>query len=171
MFETPLELIRNISVIICKASPVHTHYVGDCHQCRLYCYKCYTLFGIKGTIFQVLYEAPYAILYHHGLEFSEITPNDTLSAWFCASLPMHTMQDHLNNTGIEVMKRQTAYARCACGNGSKLELNYKILNNQLHLHNLSETRRIDSVFTGDIKIQHYNKAAMLFSLFDVMFHW
>ena len=62
MFETKFELIQDISVIICKASPVHTQYVGDCHQCRLYCYKCFCLFGIKGTIFQVLYEAPYAIL-------------------------------------------------------------------------------------------------------------
>ena len=66
MFETMLELIQDISVIIRKASPVHTQYVGYCHQCRLYCFKCFTAFGIKGTIFQVLYEDPYAILYHHG---------------------------------------------------------------------------------------------------------
>jgi len=72
VFETTLELIQDISVIIRKASPVHTQYVGDCHQCCFCCYKCYTAFGIKGTIFQVLYEAPYAILYHHGLELPEI---------------------------------------------------------------------------------------------------
>ena len=118
MFETTLELIQEISVIIPKASPVHTHYVGDYHQCNLYVYKCYTPFGIKGIIVQVLYEAPYAILYHHGLELSENIPNDTFSAWFCASLPMHTTPDHLNNTGIEVTEHQTAYARCSCGNGS-----------------------------------------------------
>ena len=51
MFETPLELIQDISVIIRKASPAHTQYVGDFHQCRLYCYKCFSSFGIKGTIF------------------------------------------------------------------------------------------------------------------------
>ena len=51
MFETTLELIQDISVILCKASPFHTQYFGDCHQCRLYCYKCHTSFVIKGTIF------------------------------------------------------------------------------------------------------------------------
>jgi len=67
IFETTLESIQDISVIIRKASPVPNQYVVDCYQCSLYCQKCYTTFGIKGTIFQVLYEAPYAILYHHGL--------------------------------------------------------------------------------------------------------
>ena len=72
LFEKMLELIQNISVIICKASPAHNQYVGDCLQCSLFCQKCYTMFGIKGTIFQVLFEAPYAILYHHGLELPDI---------------------------------------------------------------------------------------------------
>ena len=112
IFETRLELIQDIvAVIIRKASPVHTQYVGDCHQCCLYCYNCFTPFGIKRTIFQVLYEAPYALLYHHGFELPENIPDDTLSAWFCASLPMHTMPDHLNDNGIEITKRQTAFAR------------------------------------------------------------
>jgi hypothetical protein len=62
MFETTLELTQNISVTIRKASPEITEYVGDCHECRLYCSKCFSPFGIKGTIFQVLFEAPYAIL-------------------------------------------------------------------------------------------------------------
>ena len=79
-FETTLELIQDISVVIQKASPVHTHYIGDCHKCCLYCYRCFTEFGIKGTIFQVLFEAPYAILYHHGLELSENQQNDTSNA-------------------------------------------------------------------------------------------
>jgi hypothetical protein len=129
MFETTLELIQDISVIIRKASPVHTQYVGDCHQCRLYCYKCFSLFGIKGTIFQVLYEAPYAILYHHGLELPENIPNDTFSAWFCASLPMQTTPDQLNHTGIEITKHQTAFCRCLCGNGYNLENLDKIQSN------------------------------------------
>ncbi len=106
IFETKFELIQEISVVICKASTVHTQYVGNCHQCCLYCYKCYTAFGIKGTIFKVLYEAPYAILYHHGLELPENVPNDLSYDWFCAPLPMHTIPDHLNNIGIEVTKRQ-----------------------------------------------------------------
>ena len=80
------------------------------------------------------------------------------------------MPDHLNNTGIEVNKCQTAYPTCACGNGHNLEYNQEIHNNRLHLHNLSEAMRIDSAFTGDTKSQHYNTAAMLFSLFDVIFH-
>ncbi len=71
IFETMLQLIHNVSVILLKASPTHTQYVGDCHQCCLYCNKCNISFGIKSTIFEVLYEAPYAILYHHGLELPE----------------------------------------------------------------------------------------------------
>ena len=50
MFESTLELIQDISVVICKASPAHTEYVGHCHQCRLYCYRCFNSFDIKGTI-------------------------------------------------------------------------------------------------------------------------
>ena len=154
-----------------KASPAHTQYVRDCHQCRLFCQRCFSAFGIKGKIFQVLVEAPYAILYHHGLELPENIPDETFSsAWFCASLPMHTMPDHLNDTGIEVMKRQTAFSRCSCGNGYDLKHINEILSNQKCLHNLSEAMRIDSVFTGDMKSRHYNTTAMLFTLFDVMFH-
>jgi hypothetical protein len=169
MFETTLELIQAISVIIRKASPVHTQYVGDCHECQLYCYKCYTAFGIKGTIFQVLYEAPYAIVYHHGLELPENGLNDSKNDLFYASLPMHNMPDN-HPTGIEVTKRQTAYLRCEIGNGHDLVDSQEILANRLNLHNLSEAMRIDSAFTGDTKSRHYNTTAMLFSLFSVMFH-
>jgi hypothetical protein len=169
MFETTLELIQDISVIIRKASPVHTQYVGDCHECQLFCYKCYTPFGIKGTIFQVLYEAPYAIVYHHGLELPENGLNDSSNDRFVASLPIHTMPDN-HPTGIEVTKRQTKYERCEIGNGHDLDDNPEILANRLNLHNLSEAMRIDSAFTGDTKFRHYNTTAMLFSLFDVMFH-
>jgi hypothetical protein len=129
IFETTLELIQDISVIIQKASPVHTQYVGDCHQCRLYCYKCYTAFGIKGTIFQVLYEAPYAILYHHGFVLPENGLNDSSNDRCCVSLPMHTTPENLNDSGIEVFKCQTAYHTCACGNGHNLEYNQEILDN------------------------------------------
>jgi hypothetical protein len=169
MFETTLELIQDITVMIRKASPLHTQYVGDCHQCRLYCYKCYTPFGIKGTIFQVLYEAPYAIVYHHGLELPENGLNDSSNDRVVASLPMHTMPDN-HPTGIEVTKRQSAYSRCESGNGHDLVDNQEILANRLNLHNLSEAMIIDSAFTGDTKSRHYNTTAMLFSLFDVMFH-
>ena len=116
-----LELIQDISVIICKASPAHNQYVGDCHQCRLYCYTCYTAFGTKGTIFQVLFEAPYAILYHNGLELSKNEANDSSNDRFCASLPMRTMPENLNDSGIEVFKRQTAYPKCFGSNGYNLE--------------------------------------------------
>ncbi len=83
---------------------------------------------------------------------------------------MHTMPYHLNNSGIEVTKRQTAYPTCACGNGHNLKDNQDILDNRLMLHNLSEAMRIDSAFTGDMKARHYNTTAMFFILFDVMFH-
>ena len=83
---------------------------------------------------------------------------------------MHTMPDHLNNIGIKVTKRQHAFPRCSCGNGDNLKTQQEIINNCLYLHNLSEAMRIDSVFTGDIKNWYYNTTAMLFSLFDVMFH-
>ena len=83
---------------------------------------------------------------------------------------MHTMPDHLNNTGIEVTTRQTAYPRCLCDNGDNFVSDQEILDNHLHLHNLSEAMRIDSVFTGDMKAWHYNTTAMLFSIFDLMFH-
>ena len=82
---------------------------------------------------------------------------------------MHTMQDN-HPTGIKVTKRQTAYLRCESGNGHNLEDNKEILHNRLHLHNLLEAMRIDSAYTGDMKAQNYNTTAMLFSLFDVMFH-
>ena len=122
------------------------------------------------NIFQVLYEAPYAILYHFGLELPENTPNDTFSAWFCVSIPMHTISDQLNHTGIEVTKRQTAYARCLCVSGYNLENLGEIQSNRKSLHNLSEAIRIDSLFTRDMKSWHYNTTAILFSLFYVMFH-
>jgi hypothetical protein len=105
------------------------------------------LFGIKGTIFQVLYESPYAILYHHGLKLPENGLNDSSNDQFNASLSMHTRPENLNDIGIEVFKYQTAYLTCTCGYGHNLEDNQDILDNQLMLHNLSEAMRIDSAFT------------------------
>ena len=83
---------------------------------------------------------------------------------------MHTMPDHLNDNGIEITKRQTAFARCSCGNGDDLKHINEILYNRKCLHNLSEAMRIDSAFTEDMKTWHYNTTAMLFSFFHVMFH-
>jgi hypothetical protein len=80
------------------------------------------------------------------------------------------MPEDLNDSGIEVFKRQTPFGRCACGNGHDYDDNQEILANRLKLHNLSEAMRIDSAFTGDTKSRHYNTSAMLFSLFSVMFH-
>ena len=108
--------------------------------------KCCTTIGINGTIFQVLFEAPYAILYHHGLELPEIIPNETLNDRFGASLPMHTMPDHLNNIGIEVTNCQKSYPRCIFGNGCILESDRDIFENQDYLHYLAEAMQIDSYF-------------------------
>ena len=83
---------------------------------------------------------------------------------------MHTRPENLNDSGIEVFKRQTAYPRCAYGNGDDLVHNQDKFDDRLNLHNLSEAMRIDSAFTGDTKSRHYNTTAMLFSLFDVMCH-
>jgi len=62
-------------------------------------------------IFEVLYKAPYAILYHHGLELPEKGLYDSSDDCFCASLPMHTMPDKLNDSGIEITNNQTAFGR------------------------------------------------------------
>ncbi len=122
-------------------------------------------------IFEVLYEAPYAILYHHGLELPEKGLYDSSDDRFCASLPMHTMSDKLDDSGIEITKDQPAFGRCAFGNCDHLIFDNNILVNRLNLHNLLEAMRIDSDYTGDMKAQHYNTTAMLFSLFDVMLLW
>ncbi len=129
MFETTLELIQNISVTIRKACPEYTQYVGDGHECRLYCYKYFSPFGIEGTIFQVIYEAPYAILYHYGLELPKREKNDSSNYRFGASFPMHTRPENLDDSGIEIFKRQIAYPICACGNPHDLEDTSKILDN------------------------------------------
>ena len=84
---------------------------------------------------------------------------------------MHTRPEILNDSGIRVFKRQTAYATCACGTDHNWEDNQDILDNRVILQNLLEAMRIDYAFTGDTKCRHYNTTAMLFSLFDVMFHW
>ena len=136
----------------------------------MFCQKCDCWFGIKGTIFQVLFEAPYAILYHHGLELPEIIPNETLNDRVGASLPMHTMPDHLDNIGFEVTNCQKSYPRCIYGNGCVMESDRDIFENQDYYHNLAEAIQIDSFFSGDIKARHYNTTAMMFSIFDVMFH-
>ncbi len=83
---------------------------------------------------------------------------------------MHTSPENLGDSEIEIFKRQTAYVRCACGTDQNWKDNQEIFDNWKHLHNLSEAMRIDSAFTGDMKCWHYNTTAMLFSLFDVMFH-
>ena len=107
---------------------------------------CYSVSKVQS--FQVLYEAPYAILYHYGLELPE---NDGLydssDKRFSASLPMHSIPDKLNESGIEITNYQTTFGRCACGNGNDLECYQEILDNQLNLHNLSEEMRIDSSYT------------------------
>ena len=81
------------------------------------------------------------------------------------------MPGHPNDIRIGIMKLQTAYPRCIGGNGYNFEFIHEFLENCVNLHNLSEAMRNDSVFTGNKKAWHYNTAAMLFSLFDVMFHW
>ncbi len=83
---------------------------------------------------------------------------------------MHTRPENLDDSEIEIFKLQTAYPTCACGNGHNLEYSQEIPDNQLMLHNILEAMRIDSAFTGDMKCQHYNTTAMLFSLFDIIFH-
>ncbi len=73
-------------------------------------------------------------------------------------------------SGIEITNNQTAFDRCACGNGNDLEFYTEILDDKKSLHNLLEAMIIDSDYTGDTKSWHYNTTAMLFSLFDVMLH-
>ena len=68
--ETTLELLQFVSVALIQTVPYHEWYIGDKHQCQLYCEKCNTKFGRSGNIFKVLVEASTAILYHHGLELT-----------------------------------------------------------------------------------------------------
>jgi hypothetical protein len=76
MHETTLELVQYVSISLEVATPNHKVFVGDCHSCILYCEKCHRTFGDSGNIFQVLAEAPHAILYHHGLELTESNSAD-----------------------------------------------------------------------------------------------
>lgn len=89
--------------------PEHEKYVGDCHVCRLYSQKGQGYFGRQGTVCQVLAEAPFAILYHSGLEIPNelqkikmFTEEDELHYRYDVSLPMHTQPDDFNNFCIKV---------------------------------------------------------------------
>jgi hypothetical protein len=81
------------------------------------------------------------------------------------------MPDKLNDSGIDITNDQSAFGRCAFGNGVDLMIDNDVLLNRLNLHNLLEAMRIDSAYKGDMKARHYNTSAMLFSLFDVMLLW
>ena len=102
-YETTLELIQHVSISLQRVSPYHNNFVGDSHSCTLYCVKCKCRFGITGSIFKVLAEAPFAILYHHGLELPEklpspstiLTDEEEMARRLHLSLPMHTMADHM----------------------------------------------------------------------------
>mgnify|MGYP006970041881 CR=1 FL=1 len=73
VYETTMELLQYVSVVMLSGTPYHKIFVGDCHTCALFCEKCKRQFGVEGDIFQVLPEAPHAILHHHGLELPPAT--------------------------------------------------------------------------------------------------
>ena len=113
--KTTLELVQYVSVSLESASANHKVFVGDCHSCSLYCEKCNRTFGVRGNIFQVLAEAPHAILYHHGLELTEsnsaaVTPDEYRNMEmherrFLHSLPMNTHPPFLGSFSLTIIER------------------------------------------------------------------
>ena len=173
--ETTMELIQFVTVNLTRVSPYHDRFVGDSHRCTLYCSKCESFFGITDTIAKVLTEAPFAILYHYGLELPETLPDsgknlteeELLNRRMSLSMPMHTMSPHLNDVGPEVTKKQAKYERCIYGaDDCTFELE-DVNKNRYYLHNMAEAMRIDAFFSGDDQTRHYNTTAMLFSIFEV----
>ena len=114
--EITLELVQYVSVSLESASANHKVFVGDCHSCTLYCKKFNRTFGVRGNIFQVLAEAPHAILYHHGLELTEsnsvaVTEDDEYRNMemherrFLHSLPMNTHPPFLGSFSLTIIER------------------------------------------------------------------
>ena len=174
-YETTMELIQHVVVKLKRVSPYHNKYVGDSHRCILYCAKCKSSFGITGTICKVLTEAPFAILYHYGLELPETLPDpdknltkeQLLHRRMSLSLPMHTMSQHLNEFGADATKTQTSHPRCLFG-AEDIDLSLDDISKNRHfLHNMAEAMRIDAFFSGDEMTCHFNTTAMLFSIFEV----
>ena len=156
-------------------SPYHNRFVGNSHRCTLYCSKCETFFGITDTIAKVLVEAPFAILYHYGLELPEtlpepdkkLTEEQLLNRRMALSLPMHTMAAHMNEFGAKITNKQIKYERCEYGADDCTFVLDDVNKNRYYLHNMAEAMRIDAFFSGDEQARHYNTSAMLFSIFDV----
>jgi hypothetical protein len=174
-YETTMELIQFVLVKLTRVSPYHDKFVGDSHRCTLYCAKCETFFGITDTICKVLTEAPFAILYHYGLELPEtlpdpeknLTEDQLFNRRMALSLPMHTMSTHVNEFGAEVTKKQTKYDRCIYGAEDCTFSLEDVNKNRYYLHTMAEAMRIDAFFSGDEQTRHYNTTAMLFSIFEV----
>ena len=174
-YETTMELIQYVSVTLCRVSPYHNRFVGNSHRCTLYCSKCETFFGITDTIAKVMVEAPFAILYHYGLELPEtlpepdkkLTEEQLLNRRMALSLPMHTMAAHMNEFGAKITNKQIKYERCEYGADDCTFVLDDVNKNRYYLHNMAEAMRIDAFFSGDEQTRHYNTTAMLFSIFDV----
>ena len=169
-----MELIQHVLVKLTRVSPYHDKFVGDSHKCILYCSKCKSIFGLTDTICKVLTEAPFAILYHYGLELPKTLPNpeknlaehQLFHRRMSLSLPMQTMSQHLNEVGAEVTKKQTIHLRCIFGAEDCMFSLDDVSKNCHYLHNMAEAMRIDAFFSGDEQTCHYNTTAMLFSIFE-----
>ena len=155
VYETTLELLQYVSVAMVSVEAYFHAFVGDCHTCVLFCEKCQKQFGRIGDIFQVMSEAPHAILYHHGLELTECEgkedDNDDLEeSRFSVSLPIHPSTDGMGAFSLSMIKTFNSMPsqRCTYGCGSNHFSKSHDQNshdkNFHYMHNLDEAMRIDS---------------------------
>ena len=185
MHETTLELVQYVSISLETATPNHKVFVGDCHSCILYCEKCNRNFGDRGNIFQVLAEAPHAILYHHGLELTQSNSADaddedgsemkTDERRFINSLPMHTYPPFLGPFSLNIIDKldKMAYQRCLFGTGEHVSKNNRV-KSMKYFHSLNEAMRIDTYYAGNeevLKSRGNMTSALLLALFDSAHHW
>ena len=185
MHETTLELVQYVSISLEVATPNHKVFVGDCHSCILYCEKCHRTFGDSGNIFQVLAEAPHAILYHHGLELTESNSADaddkddsemkTDERRFINSLPMHTYPPFLGPFSLNIidkLDKMGSQERCLFGTGKHVSKNNHV-QSMKYFHSLDEAMRIDTYYAGNeevLKSRGNMTSALVLALFDSAHH-
>jgi len=174
--ETTLELIQHIHVAMVSAVPHHKAYIGDRHNCSLFCDKCKLRFGVTGNICVVLAQASNAILYHHGLELRRSDTSSDINepideSRFKVSLPMHTMPMLMDTFSLSIIEQMDKLKsqRCRFGTGERCASTINVK----HLHSLCEAMMIDTYFSGNesiLKKRANLTSAFLLSLFDVAYH-
>lgn len=180
LYETTLELLQYVSIALKEVQPICDSFAGDCNTCVLYCEKCHHQFGREGNIFQVLSEASLSILYHHGLELTELDSDDNADDLdeilpekrFKKSLPMHAMTIGMGAKYLSLTAtlNEMQSQRCKYGIGTSLSRDHHAINHH-YMHNLNDAMRIDAFFAGNEEILNKRSCftmALLFSIFDVV---